>query len=332
MAEAAGDATVFFVEVPTAGFQWVDAERAPTADRTQAELGEVAGRYLTAGCAYAATDVIRYDPRKAQPALFHLLAEIEPSEAGVLAFASRYGHLEAPPYLKLISLPEKLEAAGTPRPYRVMELGYGEPLEVWADHIFAMRRVLELWEAASAATNPAREPWDTAGSDRERVGRETLAARLTWCEARGPYGPRITYHGEDGTETAVPCAEILDLLGLPSGDLVFAARYLIQQELNARLDNRTRVRQVWGTPRGTHRLELAIVPAGLAGAIWLQLAEAVTRQSSFRRCDKCDARFVISGRSRRDQKYCSNSCRVRACQQRKKADAASPAAATSRVQ
>jgi hypothetical protein len=59
------------------------------------------------------------------------------------------------------------------------------------------------------------------------------------------------------------------------------------------------------------------VPEGLVGAIWLQFARAVERDSQFRQCAECQIWFELApGTARSDKLYCSTPCRTKAYRKR----------------
>lgn len=61
-----------------------------------------------------------------------------------------------------------------------------------------------------------------------------------------------------------------------------------------------------------------LVPKCLAGAIWVQVAEAVTGTKKTQRCVTCGRWFVLSpGEARADSRYCREACRSRAYRARK---------------
>ena len=57
--------------------------------------------------------------------------------------------------------------------------------------------------------------------------------------------------------------------------------------------------------------------AGLVGALWLQFARAVERDSRFRQCAECGTWFELArGTARADKLYCSTPCRTKAYRKR----------------
>jgi hypothetical protein len=65
--------------------------------------------------------------------------------------------------------------------------------------------------------------------------------------------------------------------------------------------------------------KLHIVPTNLHGAMWLQLAQALEDNKSYRRCKICSRWFELSPETgaRTSRHYCSDACRSRAYRSRK---------------
>ena len=52
-------------------------------------------------------------------------------------------------------------------------------------------------------------------------------------------------------------------------------------------------------------------PTTLLDALWLQLAQALSGGTQFRRCEKCNIRFPVGGKGRRlVARFCSDQCRI----------------------
>jgi hypothetical protein len=65
-------------------------------------------------------------------------------------------------------------------------------------------------------------------------------------------------------------------------------------------------------------MSLEIVPQNLVGALWLQFAQAVSRQRRHRKCGTCGMWFEVSpGVARSNRLYCSEACRSKAYRDRK---------------
>ena len=66
------------------------------------------------------------------------------------------------------------------------------------------------------------------------------------------------------------------------------------------------------------KLSMVLVPNDLLAAIWLQLAQAITKNYGFRQCDECLTWFEVApGKGRPEKRFCSNACSMRAYRKRK---------------
>jgi len=67
-----------------------------------------------------------------------------------------------------------------------------------------------------------------------------------------------------------------------------------------------------------NRTVLITLPNSLAGAIWLQFAQAMDARTNYRRCSECRQWFKISPEvARSDKSYCGDACRARAYRRRR---------------
>jgi hypothetical protein len=107
-----------------------------------------------------------------------------------------------------------------------------------------------------------------------------------------------------------------DLLGrFVRGDLVKPALHYVQSTVNRQLEGRASPRLLWNANR--ERLGLYLVPESLIGALWLQFARAVERDSQFRQCAECSIWFELApGTARTDKVYCTTPCRAKAYRKR----------------
>ena len=107
-----------------------------------------------------------------------------------------------------------------------------------------------------------------------------------------------------------------DVLGrFVRGDLVKPALHYVQSTINEHLENRLG-RDCSGTPSGRGSA-CTSSPDGLIGALWLQFARAVERDSQFRQCAECGTWFELApGTARADKLYCSTPCRTKAYRKR----------------
>jgi hypothetical protein len=281
--------------VAKAGYSWVQSKPAFAASSQPAP-------FLTDGrpIGTAGFHVMEYQPLVAFPGLFQVFADTEPSRDRIKAFADRFGPLGAD-ITTQIPLSDQRNAKGVP-------LGTGEPLAKWNDEILTMRFAIDIWEAARNGD----------------LGR--LEHVIHWTE--DGRGVRIHSHPElaDGQLPDPPYrVEGAWIAGIHlgddvhgrfvQGDLVKPALHYVQSKVNEKLQARASPRLLWDQNR--ERLGLYIVPDGLIGALWLQFARAIERDSKFRQCAECGIWFELApGTARADKLYCSTPCRTKAYRKR----------------
>jgi hypothetical protein len=241
-----------------------------------------------------------YLPLSEFPGLFREFADTDPSQDGIVAFANRFGLLGGG-VTQRVPLHNQSASKATP-------VGNGEALHAWTDEILTMRLTAELWEAARKGDVGWLEQvifWEKDGSGVQLLSHPELPA------GELPEPPTLverawiagTHLGDDVLARFVP------------GDLVKPALHYVQSIINRQLQGRASPRLLWDGNR--ERLGLYIVPDGLIGALWLQFARAVERDSQFRRCAECGIWFELArGTARSDKLYCSTPCRTKAYRKR----------------
>jgi hypothetical protein len=283
----------FSWEIAASGYRWL---------HTHAIDQEVRGHYLVANrpTGAAASRVCRYQPLIKFSGLFLQFAELEPNLDAIAAFANAFGHL-GPPLAKPVVLYDRAKGDRAP-------VAPGEHIGAWTKEILIMRLTAQLWEAA-------------------RKGDTAYLSRMIFWETDGS-GVRIDTHPDLQLDNLPPppfhvdkawiAASHLgdDVLGrfIP-GDLIKPAFHRVQTHVNEQLRHRASPRLLWDPQR--ERLGLYIVPEGLIGALWVQLARAIERDSRFRRCGECGTWFELApDTARSDKRYCSTPCRTKAYRRR----------------
>lgn len=284
-------------QVAEGGYRWVESHPQPTTDRRQGRRPFLThGRPIGAG----GFRVMQYLPLSAFSGLFRVFADTEPDRDGIKAFADRFGPL-GPDIAKQIPLYDQPNAKGVP-------LGTGEALADWSNEILMMRFAIDIWEAARNGDAGRLErviSWTEDGSGIQILSHPELPkGQLPEAPARVERAWIAGTHlGDDVLERFVP------------GDLVKPALHYVQSTINRQLGGRASPRLLWDAKR--ERLGLYIVPDGLIGALWLQFARAVERDSRFRQCAECGIWFELApGTARADKLYCSTPCRTRAYRKR----------------
>jgi hypothetical protein len=237
-----------------------------------------------------------YRPFRDFSGLFLAFAETAPTLDGVLAFAERFGDLGRPCAIASGGTP--LDEAG--RPTRPV----GEPFELWRQQISDMRQACDLWLMCrnvdmAALANHVRWERDDAGRDAvlyaSHPGHDSGDITPAGYRAERQVIASPTWHPERLAEFA-------------PGDLIRPALTYVQAAVNERSEGLASPRLVWDATGGGLALEL--VPHGLLGVLWLQLARAVSLGSGFRRCGQCATWFELSPTTARTNRlFCSGACR-----------------------
>jgi hypothetical protein len=277
--------------VAKAGYSWVQSMPALAASSQPASFLTDRRPIGTAGFR-----VMEYQPLVAFPGLFRVFTDTAPNQDGIKAFADRFGPL-GPDVATEIPLHDE----GDPK--RTL-LGTGEAAGAWLGEILMMRFAVDLWEAARSGDVGRLErviSWTEDGNgiqliaDREPLPDAPVPPERGWIAG--------THLGDDVHGRFV------------RGDLVKPALHYVQSKINEKLEGRASPRLLWDKNR--ERLVLYIVPDGLIGALWLQFARAVERDSKFRQCAECGIWFELArGTARADKLYCSTACRIKAYRKR----------------
>jgi len=288
----------FHWEVPEGGFHWVDArpqggnvlEAVAAADATEHTLP-----VLIRQSAWLQPSR-RYAPLVEETGLFRILAEVELSREGLLAFANRYGWLGN---TRVTVFDPKFEGPGQ------IACRPGELWRAWMEAVKSLHLAVHLWEMARAH--------DKAG----------LAQHVRWVDEDLVYCFSDPHWTNSPIEDSLPPGERCwnirrstedQFLNICPGDLVVPALYCVQFEMNRQLQD-TSARLLWN--RSHTRQELCFVPPHLLAAVWLQFAQAVDGNKGYRSCEQCGRWFELSPQmARTDKQFCTNACRSRAARGR----------------
>ena len=234
-----------------------------------------------------------YRPLEAEPALFRIFADTEPTRDGIQEFANEYGPLSMfggatarriyVPHYKVVRR-EKPEAGGETAPKSALRIGsrnerteipdgVGETFSDWANAIRTMKDAVSLSEGLRLR-------------DMERIA-NTLEAQ--------DFAPQFF----------VPRRE------LPKNPIEIASQaqsclqYLISRALSRQLSIEL--------TEGLH-----VTLSDLLPTLWVQFAIALDDSTEFRRCIQCAKWFAAANSGNQIERiYCSNGCRTRAYRVRK---------------
>jgi hypothetical protein len=282
-------------QVAEGGYRWVDSHLIGES-RHERRAFLTDGRPIGAG----GFRVLQYQPLGAFSGLFRVFADTEPSHDGIKAFAGRFGLLGGD-IAKRIPLYDEPSAKDVP-------VGTGEALGAWNDEILIMRFAIHIWEAARNGDDAQLERvvfWTEDGSGVQILSHPELPAGQL---------PEVPTRVERAWIAGTHLGD--DVLGrFVRGDLVKPALHYVQSTVNKQLQGRASPLLLWDA--NGERLGLYIMPGGLVGALWLQFARAVERDSQFRQCAECGIWFELApGTARADKLYCSTPCRTKAYRKR----------------
>lgn len=226
---------------------------------------------------------------ESDPALFRTFAGLPPKPDEIANFASKWGLLLETASDRDGSVLRNAQAV----PENTDTFTFGEPLEIWASAIAHMRIAVQLWEGIQNTDEDAlisllrelrRVP---IGVDEEQEARHRL-----WL--------RSTSSVDDSLNAREPVEAACDQLSIIINDQLSSALSLM---LSRETD------MAW---------ELSLNPNGLLNALWLQFAYAIAGGIQHRACIVCNAWFEVApGRGRREKRFCSDACRMRAYRNRK---------------
>jgi len=272
----------FFWPVPRAGYRWVQGSEGPRRWLVKSEPA------TPTEPAHALTR-----PLREKSGLFQTFAELGSSEAEILAFANRHGWLG-------LEVDSRLTAElPVLRGRRVL----GELRKDWARAITEMRLACDLRNAV-------------AGSDLASLKRKIQQEPWDGPLAFSDHG--VLYQSDRGWSRVTPRHPEAALL--KKGDLLRAARVLMQHLANEQLELHTSARVLLDEETG--RQGLYVNPKNLLGALWIQFSESIDSGTSSKRCVECGQWVLLApGTSRSDREFCSDRCRVTAYRKRKKSAA-----------
>jgi hypothetical protein len=280
-----------FQWVGAVGFGWCEAEG-------QAELaGGPEGWLLDEGVA-AKT----YKP-PSQPAVFMTFANIP-------AVPDTPGHVAE--FLARFALGRRSKGEALPQDRQGIVEKVSGPGTTLADWLHAR------WELTFAV-----EVWDKL----RRKEYEQLASHIIW-EDDPDGGRRVVYDSRAGRNVGdfnlrPPVRDVIAsravrpewLADFREGDVALPAGAYVQAKINAHLDGQIHTVLLWDDRRG--RSCLHSVPRTFLASLWLQFAQAVTKDREYRRCAQCLAYIELSPETARtNRQFCGNACRLRLFRER----------------
>lgn len=248
---------------------------------------------------------VSYNPLQERTGLFREFANTDPTPDDILKFANEYGSLTPPVHLAGAT---QDSFGGFRDDWKFRSQQVLEPFELWKREIYEMYEAVTLWDLAS-------------NQDRRR-----LRTYISWSPEKdivaydGPLGKKLIAASRD---TMLPSGLDGRFEKLTAGDVILPALVFVQQLVTDHLKGHVIV----SVPidYSCNRMMLALKPDSLLAAMWLQLALAIDGKKTYRRCDMCGGWMEVQSETtgsgakaaRKNQKYCSESCKVKACRHRK---------------
>ena len=289
----------FCWRVPNAGYRWVEGrvESGSQADAPEPLLGRV-----------DPTDVGQQvlQPFVEYPDLYLTFANTDPTPAGVLAFANRFGTLGPAVESKIIPG----SVTGDDAAALSWSLG-AEPYRLWRAHVLWLRHLITLWQSARQGDTDQLARWivwDRRGLS-YRVPRG-VAACVTQVAPRWLFRPRPGQPRRLG----YPGHSEFTMYNLGQtvarGDMASAAEIFVISAVNEKLSVTAAPQLYWSFL--TRETSLHGYPQGLLDAMYLQFAWSIEGNRQYRQCPVCQKWFVLApGVNRSNRLTCSAGCRVR---------------------
>lgn len=218
--------------------------------------------------------------------LFREFAELETDKDAIRSFANVWGFLQgySGAWIQVASKRRDI---------------YGESFTIWKTEIQNLKRLTNLWEAIKAGkTDPIRQ-FIRMDSGRLNYSNESSEDY--------PIAVGHLFAGPGLREELLSSAEADDFAAL--------GNRLLADFINVELRDRTATK----LELYNERLETEVNPVGLIGAMYFQFAMAIANETALRRCETCGTWMGIGeGVGRREKRYCSAACQMRAYRRRKK--------------
>jgi hypothetical protein len=245
-----------------------------------------------------------------EPGLFRTFASIEPSPEGILAFVRRYGNLT-----------------------------HACPILVWQEEVLAMRRALRVWDLLREHDLPQLRKhfsWRkvteemAAASPRRHLGIIYKGLILVYDGHPDTPAGHCPHYPDRRAREPVSWLELRPLeqgrLGPEECDRLIAepdpaafARGYLRQAISDRISKHAESSLCW---TGTDTLSRFLQARNLLGALWLQFEEGITGRKEYKPCGcRGCGRWIeiLPAPGQGKKRFCSDNCRVKAFQARKKA-------------
>jgi hypothetical protein len=300
------DVFEFYWLVPQGGYHWHQAQiyhqpgpkpaAMTQASRLDKDVHWVLTEDITLGQEFRRK---RYAPLQEYPALFRALAQLATDDRqAILSFANRYGGLGVERPCHILGRPQ------TPFPPR------GETHQQWMESIEALRRAVTIWELFKAGDQPALARYIRWRQQQYAADGVTVTHAGGWVYDSHPDLPPGEAPPPPGRTQELIMPPVPELF--QAGEAALPALFLVQRWINKHLEGQVAPRLLYQLDTGHQVLQM--VPSTLLSAAWLQLAQAIAGNHTYRACKECGEWFEISaradGRTAR-RLFCSDACKSR---------------------
>jgi hypothetical protein len=258
-----------------------------------------------------------YKPLKELSALYRNFAETPGTPEGVLAFANQYGMLFREAKRKRYLSPAQRDVLA-PFGDNFRRAECVELVDDWVRQIRFAAETVELWGMATNQENDKlrrKIRWEgrravhyvpTRADVFEYVSGDTLSEMLSAPAVTDPESRFLIASAEKNPEA---------FSKLEPGERVRPALLRVIEHVNRELPGHTAPGLFWN--HQADQIVFQEMPLSLLGAIYLQLAHAVARNRSSRRCEVCSRWFELDpAKTRVDRRTCSNTCRTKSYRNR----------------
>lgn len=231
-----------------------------------------------------------YEPLKIYD-LFIQFASVKEDTESILAFANKFGSLGLDEHV-IVPQPGRLTKGKEGKYVPYDESKWYEPLDTWILEIKAMNYAVKIWNTLNQdppnidvleqhvlQTN-GHITWLFEPNDNRSLSKTFATLHPDWSKL----------HAEESGNVA------LDNVG-----------WLVLQEIvNKHLKQRVSPLLLHNARGKSVKSNLYLYPLSLAGALWLQLAQAIDRVIGIKTCQRCNKWFIAK---RSHAKFCSGNCR-----------------------
>jgi hypothetical protein len=285
------DLELFVWHRPEVGaYKWVNGQIAFPGEPDDSDLG--AERRFLDVKRDGSEKFVYYQPLTDTPRLFREFVSVPATEDGFLSFANKFGNLGiGVPIFRDDSVRDGK---------RVSHLTMHDPLHRWYEAHHKMREIVDVLSAIQDRNLGVLREWINIADGGIRYHRnDDWGQHWAWVTIAKQ---RRAYLWDWATSADSEDETIL------RGAIGFA-----QGEINSAVSNSSglasTMRVVFDADK--RQMSMRVCPSNLLGAMWLQIARALTENPPLKQCEYCDRWFELSSEAKRGiTRFCSAKCKV----------------------